>query len=51
MEKLNKKSVNGLKMLLYQGIMAYELWNNVEIGEELCQKVYDALHNAVYGKK
>lgn len=33
---------NGLKMLLYQGIIAYELWNDLSVSEE------DAL--IVYGK-
>ncbi|MDE7132552.1 MAG: shikimate dehydrogenase [Lachnospiraceae bacterium] len=34
---------NGLKMLLYQGIIAYELWNNVQVSEEDAQVVYDRL--------
>ena len=28
------KTMNGLKMLLYQGIIAYELWNKCEVSEE-----------------
>ena len=31
---------NGLKMLLYQGIIAYELWNGVEVSEEDAGAVY-----------
>lgn len=50
MEKNGKKAVNGLKMLLYQGIMAYELWNNVSVSEELAGRVYDKLKAALYGK-
>lgn len=50
MEELDKQAVNGLKMLLYQGIMAYELWNNVTVNDELSIKVYDALCEAIYGK-
>ena len=38
---------NGLKMLLYQGIIAYELWNNVQISEEEAEKVYDRLRTSV----
>ena len=34
---------NGLKMLLYQGIIAYELWNDVQVSEEDAQVVYERL--------
>ena len=34
---------NGLKMLLYQGIISYELWNNVQVSEEDAQVVYEGL--------
>lgn len=37
------KAYNGLKMLLYQGINAYELWNNVEISGEDADFVYERL--------
>ena len=37
------KAYNGLKMLLYQGIIAYELWNNVHVSEEDAQAVYEKL--------
>lgn len=33
-KKHGGKTMNGLKMLLYQGIIAYELWNDVTISEE-----------------
>ena len=39
-------SFNGLKMLLYQGIIAYELWNKVEIPKELADKVYEKMKQA-----
>ena len=29
-----KRAVNGLKMLLFQGIRSFEIWNGVQIGEE-----------------
>lgn len=38
-----KKSFNGLKMLLYQGISAYELWNDCRISKENADKVYKIL--------
>lgn len=34
---------NGLKMLLCQGIIAYELWNDVKVSEEDAQSVYERL--------
>lgn len=37
------QAYNGLKMLLYQGIIAYELWNGVEVSEKEAQIVYEAL--------
>lgn len=37
------KAYNGLKMLLYQGIIAYELWNEVNVSETDAQAVYEKL--------
>ncbi|MDO4303002.1 MAG: shikimate dehydrogenase [Bacillota bacterium] len=34
---------HGLKMLLYQGIIAYELWNDVSVSESMAAQVYKAL--------
>lgn len=42
-EKHNKKAYNGLKMLLYQGVSAFELWNNMKVSEEVITKVYEAM--------
>lgn len=44
------KACNGLKMLLYQGIIAYELWNHVEIPEETAQEIYEILRQRVKGQ-
>ncbi len=42
------KAFNGAKMLVYQGIIAFELWNNVSISEEtaeiVCKLVAEALN-------
>ncbi len=42
--KLTKESggraYNGLKMLLYQGIIAYELWTGAKVSGELANKAY-----------
>lgn len=37
------RAYNGLKMLLYQGVIAYELWNNVTVPEADAQMVYEKL--------
>lgn len=38
-----REAFNGLKMLLYQGIIAFELWNNCKITEEQAAVVYKKL--------
>lgn len=42
------KAFNGAKMLVYQGIIAFELWNNTDISEEtaeiVCKLVAEALN-------
>lgn len=45
------KTMNGLRMLLYQGLIAYELWNQCKIEEELADEVYEELVSALEGKK
>ena len=37
------KAYHGLKMLLYQGVEAFELWNQVKVSEELADKVYEVM--------
>ncbi len=37
------KAYNGLKMLMYQGIIAYELWNQISVSDESVQIVYEKL--------
>ncbi len=37
------RAYHGLKMLLYQGIIAYELWNDVVVPEEMTEAVYEIL--------
>ena len=39
LQKQGKKAMNGLKMLLYQGIIAYELWNDCKVNDELAEEV------------
>ncbi len=42
-----KNAYNGLKMLLYQGIVAYELWNEIQISEEIAEVVYQKMKEAL----
>lgn len=35
--------INGLKMLLYQGVTAFELWNDVSVDADTCYKVQKLL--------
>lgn len=46
-EQAGGKAYNGLKMLLYQGIIAYELWNDCEITEEVANQVYTRLRESL----
>ncbi len=42
-----KKAVNGLNMLLYQGIMGYELWTEKKVPDEAVKEVSKALMEAL----
>lgn len=37
------KAYHGLKMLLYQGIIAYEYWNQVSVSEKLADVCYEVM--------
>jgi len=41
------RAYNGAGMLLYQGIIAYELWNQVTISEALADEVYTKMIDAL----
>lgn len=41
------KAYHGLKMLLYQGIIAYELWNNLSVPEEMALEIYEVLKEKI----
>lgn len=38
-----KEAFNGLKMLLYQGIIAYELWNGCQVTTEQAAVIYEEM--------
>lgn len=42
-EGCGARAFNGLRMLVYQGICAYELWNQVTVPEEVSEEVYELL--------
>ncbi len=41
------QAYNGLKMLLYQGIIAYELWNDISVSEEVAQHILRKMREAL----
>ncbi len=45
-EEHGGKAYNGLKMLLYQGIIAYELWTGEAVTEEAAMQVYHKMCGA-----
>lgn len=42
-EKAGGKAFNGAKMLLYQGVIAYELWTGTEVSDELAAQAFKAM--------
>ena len=44
------RAYNALKMLLYQGVTAYELWNKIEIDDNVLEEVYIELKRKLYHK-
>ena len=42
------KAYHGLKMLLYQGIEAFELWNQVKVSETLADEVYEIMKGEMH---
>ncbi len=45
--KAGAKAYNGAKMLVYQGVVSFELWNNVCISEETAQATCDLVIEAL----
>ena len=44
------KAYNALKMLLYQGVIAYELWHNIMVPQDIIEDIYVDLKRKVYPK-
>ena len=41
------EAYNGLKMLLYQGIIAFELWTGTKVADEVANKIYQKLKESM----
>ena len=41
------RAYNGIKMLLYQGIIAYELWNDISVSEDTAQQILCKMREAL----
>lgn len=46
-EAAGGRACNGLKMLLWQGVIAYELWTGQKVGEDDAQAAYLAMRKAM----
>lgn len=46
-EAAGGRAFNGLKMLLWQGIIAYELWTGTKVGDDLAERAYTAMKQAM----
>lgn len=44
------EAYNALKMLLYQGVIAYELWHNITVPQDIVEDIYVDLKRKVYPK-
>ena len=44
------KAYNALKMLLYQGVIAYELWHAITVPQDIIEDIYVDLKRKVYPK-
>lgn len=47
-EAAGGKAYNGLKMLLWQGIIAYELWTEKKVNAELAEMAYASMKQAMH---
>lgn len=47
LKNAGKEAYNGLKMLLYQGIIAYELWNDCEVTKEQAAVIYEEMRKGL----
>lgn len=46
-EENGGRAFNGLRMLLYQGVIAYELWTGAQVDGALCRRAYEEIEKAM----
>lgn len=46
-EEAGGRSYNGLRMLAYQGVIAFELWNRLEVPKEVAEEAYQTIKKAL----
>ena len=51
MKEAGKPAYNGLKMLLYQAVAAFELWQEVSVPADVIDKVYNDLQGELLKRK
>lgn len=49
-ESCGCRTANGLGMLVYQGIAAYEIWMDIAVPNEICTRLYDDLKKYMFNK-
>lgn len=47
LDEQGKPAYNGLKMLLYQGVAAFEIWNNCSVSKDMADRVYESMKEAM----
>lgn len=46
-EESGGRAFGGLKMLLFQGVISYELWTGAQVGEALSGRIYEKMRKAM----
>lgn len=47
-QKAGGRAFNGLKMLLWQGVIAYELWTGRQVDSDVAEQAYEAMMKAMH---
>lgn len=47
-QKAGGRAFNGLKMLLWQGVIAYELWTGRQVDNDVAEQAYEAMMKAMH---
>lgn len=49
-QKAGGRAFNGLKMLLWQGVIAYELWTGRQVDNDVAEQAYEAMMKAMHAE-